>query len=446
MKKISVLNKFFGKFVIPMSYYVRRDQRYTYYNQYKKNLTKTKQEIKDYQLERLKKLIHHAYNTVPYYKELFNKLNLEPEDIKSFEDLKKIPPLTKKTVINSFNKLKSKIKYKVIEISSGGSTGNRITVLKDKRYHEISRAVVLRDLYSIGIKPGDKVAWVWGSPIENKKLTESILHRLQWKTNRRIMFNAFNFSDMELEKWLRKDLTKFKPDYMYGYANTIYEVAKFVEKNKIELPKLKKIVCSAQKLEHRDYIEKIFGCKVLDHYGSREIETIGIEDENYIMHSSDDFVLVEIGNNDEIFLTPLESYGMPLLRYANGDIGIKKSQKNKSKSPFTEFNIKIGRVVEILRTVDGKKVYSGRLNRQVADRKLNVGEFQIVQKSYDMVELNIVKDKQTNEKDVKKFVQIIKNTLGSKDVNVRYLKTYPIERSGKKISYKCLIKDENPNN
>jgi phenylacetate-CoA ligase len=249
-----------------------------------------------------------------------------------------------------------------------------------------------------------------------------------------------------LTRWLTSDLKAFNPDFIYGYADAINDISKFILKNNIRLqvPNLKKIICSAQKLDNREIIEKAFGCKVIDHYGSREVETIAIEDENYVMHSSDDFVIVELDDKNEIILTPLESYGMPLLRYKNGDIGFLKENTKNSDYPFNEFNIKVGRSVEILRSRDGKKVYSGKINRQIADKKLNIGEFQLVQRSLDEVQLNIVKGGGTVKEDIETLCQIIKDTLGTKEVIIEYLDKFPIEKSGKKISFKCLIKDERP--
>jgi phenylacetate-CoA ligase len=442
---MKLINKIYGEIMIPLSYFLRGDFRFYYFDQYTKNLLKSKKEIQKYQLEKLKKLINHAYTTVPYYKTLFDSNRLKPSDIKKVDDLKKIPILTKEIILKNFENLKSTKKYKLLEETSGGSTGNRVTVLKDKRYYSISRAISMRDLYALGLFPGDKSAWIWGSPLENSSLRKNILQRLLWKLNRRIIFNTLNYNNSDLEKWLKRDLMKFKPDYIYGYANAIYDVAKFVKKNNIKLPKIKLIICSANKLEHREFIEDVFKCQVLDQYGSREVLSIAIEDNNYVMHSSDDFVIVELDQNNNILLTPLESYGMPLLRYAIGDIGVKTKTYKKDNHPFNQFKLSIGRSSEILRNKNGNKVSSSKINSQVGKQKLNIGEFQVVQKSFDNVDLNIVKDENTSYEDIDKIKKIIKEALDIKNITVNYYKRFPLEKSGKKISYKCLIKDDEIN-
>jgi phenylacetate-CoA ligase len=245
-----------------------------------------------------------------------------------------------------------------------------------------------------------------------------------------------------MENWLKKDLMSFKPDYLYGYPNVIYEMAKLIQKKKIIIPKIKKIICSAQTLEHREFIEKIFNCKVINQYGSREILSIAIEYNNYVMHSSDDFVIVEIGKNNEIILTPLESYGMPLIRYVIGDQGIKKKSKITDTYPFQQFNIQIGRISELLNSHTGEKISSGKINMQIADQKLNIGEFQLIQKSLQDIEIKIVKDTNSNQNDIEKLKSIIRNVLGISDIKITLVEKFPLEKNGKKIGYKNLIENK----
>jgi len=439
---MSFTTKLYGKVIIPSSYYLKGDLRFAYFEEYKKNLTKSKKEIREFQLDRLKKLIRHAYDTVPYYRDLFDKYKLKPSDIRSIQDLKKIPTLDKKTIINNIDRLKSSKKYKLIEYCSGGTTGSRVVVFKDKRYEQISRAVWMRDLYSRGIEVGRKSAWIWAAELDTLPLKEKLLHRLLWRINRRIIFNPFKFTEAQLEKWLLNDFNKFRPDYLIGYSGPIYEIAKFIDKNKIDIHPLKKIMSTAEPLEHREFIEKVFKCKVVNHYGCREITTIAIEDENHVMHTSDDFVIVEVGKNNQIILTPLESYGMPLLRYVNGDMGaaLSKIRKIKSKSPFKQFNLVVGRLSDYLINKNNEKVMGPLIAHFVGEKKLTIGEFQLVQKSLKDVELNIVRDSACTEKDINEFKKMIKNILGNPKITINYLDKFPVEKNGKRIYYKCMIK------
>lgn len=439
---MDIISWIYGKIIIPSAYYLRGDSRYYYFGKYKANLTKSRKEIQKQQLVDLIKLIKHSYNTVPYYKKLFDSIGFLPEQITKIEDIKKIPPLTKEIIKDNLEDLKSLKKYSMDKCYSGGSTGNRVMIYQDKRFKQISRAVVLRDLYNVGINPGDKVAWVWSAPFDNESLKKSFKDKMLWYINRRIIFNALNYNDAELEKWLRYKFNKFKPRYIYGYANAIYDIAKFIKDNNIKIHQVDKIICSAQKLEHREYIEKVFNCKVIDQYGCREVNSIAIEDDDYVMHSSDDFVIAEVDKEDKILLTPLESYGMPLIRYEVGDVGFRNKTIKNDDYLFNRFTLSIGRSVEILRDSNGKKIHSAKINLEIAKNSLDIGEFQLIQNSIDEVVLNIVKTKNTNKKDIDKMKQIIKNALGTKTIHIKFLEKFPLEKSGKKIGYKCMIKDK----
>jgi phenylacetate-CoA ligase len=256
------------------------------------------------------------------------------------------------------------------------------------------------------------------------------------------MFNVFKFTDADLKDWLENKFNKFKPDYIYGYAGVIYDIAKFIKDKKIKLVPIKKIITTSERLEQRKFIESIFKCPVIDQYGCSEVITIAIDDQNQVMHSSDDFVLVEVNGNNEVLLTPIESYGMPLLRYKVGDVGwVRKTKKSQSKYPFKEFNIIIGRIYEFLINKNHEKISGGLIKQQVEDEDLSIREWQLVQKSIDQVELNIVYDEFTKQKSVKRLKQIIKDTLGCSKIKVKYMKSFPIEPNGKRIAFKCEIKD-----
>ena len=69
-----------------------------YYDSLKRTQYLSNDDLKKLQLNRLQKLIRHAYWQVPYYKKKFDELNLKPKDIKSLNDINKIPSLSKSDV------------------------------------------------------------------------------------------------------------------------------------------------------------------------------------------------------------------------------------------------------------------------------------------------------------------------------------------------------------
>ena len=97
----------------------------------------TYEQLEDYQNKRVQLLIKHAYLTVPYYHNLLKSLHLFPEDIKTKNDLNKLPVLTKDIVRRDPQLFISKDTYKedIIRRSTSGSSGTPFEYIIDRNIH-----------------------------------------------------------------------------------------------------------------------------------------------------------------------------------------------------------------------------------------------------------------------------------------------------------------------
>ena len=92
------------------------------YNLLKESQYWTRERIENYQLTELNKLLNYAYKNVPYYNKVFKEIMLKPDDVQNFNDLKKIPFLTKEIIRKNVDDLVSK-KYPPKElkfVTTGG--------------------------------------------------------------------------------------------------------------------------------------------------------------------------------------------------------------------------------------------------------------------------------------------------------------------------------------
>jgi len=179
------------------SYFVQGDKRYFYYDLLSKNLKISKDEIIAVQNHYIKKIISHCYDSVPYYKNLFNRMDIDPSSIKTRDDLKKIPVLTKSIIRKEFNSLKSTDEHgqKLKLVTSGGSTGNQTIISVSPYYEQMGRASTLRTNALIGWLPSDKSLWIWGAPYENQNLEKSLKAKLGIFINRRKVINAYRYKE-----------------------------------------------------------------------------------------------------------------------------------------------------------------------------------------------------------------------------------------------------------
>ena len=280
--------------------------------------------LEEYQWTKLVKLLSYSYKNVKYYRQLFDKLGINVVNIKSFQDFSKIPKLTKNTIQNNFNDLTScLIKKKDMYLdSTGGSTGQPLNYYHDKSYYEWEKAAAIRAWkYFVGFKKNELETVVWGAErdvekgLNIKRLIRSVLRE------GKLSLNTFDLDPNLIRRffWLNNII---KPRILRGYASSLFFIAKFIEENKLKINSPKVIISSAEMMwpEMRIKVENVFGAKVYDSYGCREVSQIATECGSHNgLHIVMENQYVELEDN-QILVTNLNNFGMPLIRYKIGDL------------------------------------------------------------------------------------------------------------------------------
>ena len=126
------------------------------------------EKLKEYQNIQLSKLVNHAYTHTVYYRKIFDDEGLEPTDIKTIDDITKIPFLDKKLMKDNLENMRSDaFKEKDLTMGfTGGSTGIPVGFYREKeRYAPIEKAFILREREWAGIKYRDRLASFAGSVV-----------------------------------------------------------------------------------------------------------------------------------------------------------------------------------------------------------------------------------------------------------------------------------------
>lgn len=338
-----------------------RKNQYLPYNVLKKN-----------QEEKLKDLIFFSYHNVPYYQKLFKRIKLYPEDIQKIEDLQKIPILTKDILRRNPKDFlpKNLNKQKYASASTGGSTGNPFNYRISNEDRLLD--AVLFYAYSTecaNYELGDKIAMLAGSRLLPSKKAEFI------KKFKEMMLNIKNFSSFDMSNdYLNKminELEKFKPEYLRGYASSIYLFAKYIEsENKKINFKLKGIFTTAEVLfdYQRSLIEEVFKTKVFNQYSLNDGGASAFEcEEHNGMHVDMLRSITEIvdehgnqlGANREghILATSLHNYAMPFIRYDTNDLGILSNIKCGCGRDLPLLKKIIGRESDFICTPNGNRIH-----------------------------------------------------------------------------------------
>lgn len=352
-------------------------------------------------------LVKYAVTYVPYYRDIYQKLNFDLKQETISEDIKRFPILTKDTISKNFGRLISEEKFECTYInSSGGSTGKPIEIIQDREYrqkqHDLTRFF---DTFA-GYHFGDKLALVWGAerdilyPNSIQNFINAIITKLYRNT---ITLNSFMMTNNDMFNYVQK-INSFKPNYMLAYAQSAYELAKFVRANKLNVRPFTGIITSAGTLydDMRNTIEETFGCKVFNRYGSRETGLLAMECEAHnglhINLFSQYIELLDDNNNvlpfnseecGKVIVTQLNNHVMPLIRYEIGDIAQRCALTACPCGRGLPLLKSIrGRTVNVFKKKDGTKI-DGEYFTHLFYHVNEIRRFQVIQHNYDDIEVII---------------------------------------------------------
>jgi phenylacetate-CoA ligase len=282
-------------------------------------------ELDEYQARRIQQLVKHATEHVPYYRAMFRRNGVQPEDIRSPGDLSKLPYLSKSDIVHDPQAFISEHKNgRVFKGSTSGSTGAPLTLYHDLNGIVREHAHVFRILQWTGFRHGQRRAWIRGDMIVPAVQRDPPFWRMNWSANM-LMFSSYHLSERNAEGYL-KALAAFDPVLVQAYPSSIAYLANFLHSRArtYDGRSLRGIVTSSETLlsEHKAVIEKVFGCPVIDHYGSYERVVMISHCDKGGLHVHADYGVLELAPDaecDEIVGSGFNGRIMPLLRYKTGD-------------------------------------------------------------------------------------------------------------------------------
>lgn len=378
------------------------------YNEILKLSKMNREDLQGYQKRKLEKCLLDAYKNVPYYNKELKKANLIMSDGESvnWSNYHKIPKLTKKIIKENIDNLKSNaIGIKGIYANhSGGSSGTPIEIWQDREYKEWNIANTLFYKTYGGYYLGDRELRLWGSERDLLEGKEQMSVRIRNSIYGRKELNSFKMSLENMVKYI--DIwNQYKPEWVEAYTQAIYELALFIKRNHLKVYSPKGIVTSAGTLypSMREEIEMVFGCKVFNRYGSREVGGVACNCANEVdLHLSVWNHYVEVldehmqpvrdGKVGKIYVTTLNNRIMPLIRYEIGDIAESISWNHSCK----DYNAPLlkgleGRDISVIRTREGK-IIPGEFFIHFIGVVYNTGfidKFQVIQHDYEKIEIKV---------------------------------------------------------
>ena len=361
----------------------------------------SEEEQKKVQLEKLKDLLIESYENVEYYRELFDESNIDPYSIKRFEDIKKLPILTKEDIRCNIDKMISSKSISNYLAKTGGTTGTPLKVIMDTDSIYKERAFVYKHWSKLGYDcKNSRLMTFRGVDVKGKVYKDNPIYN-------EVILSPFYLNQERIKEYVDK-INEFKPDYFSGYPSAITTFCKVLKLSGYNIePKIKGVFFISEEVSDKDknIVKEVLGCDTLSFYGHTERSVLAeeINGKYYFnrLYGYTEFIPTSIEDEFEIICTGFINRKMPLIRYRTGDIAIKTNDgyliKGRSQSMCL-----IGKNGEKV-GMGSKVVQEGIFNDLVT--------YQFVQYKKGEVEINIV-PKGEDKLIAEKLNKQITNALG----------------------------------
>lgn len=401
------------------------------------------EDIKAYQEERLRVIVRHAFESVPFYMDKYNSLGLVPEDIVTLEDLQKLPIITKDEIRKNSNKMIS-FRYKKNQLVHGhtsGTTGSPLGLVWDLGMVIMNNAVDWRQKKWAGFHLGAKHAVLLGRvtvPVGQKRPP-------YWRMNyvhNQLWLSAFHLSEKNIPYYIEK-LEKFEPKFIEGYPSTLYILARYLNAKNIVMPLNATFTSSETLFQYqKEAIENAFVCKNYDFYGLAERVVFATEcNEHNGKHLNSDYSIVEFVDGDGKNLekgqlgrmvgTSLHNMGMPLIRYMTNDVCALLDKSCTCGCKYPLIDDVTTKQEDTVITPDGRWISSSTLTHPFKLIK-NIIESQIIQEELTHLTISIVCGPKYSQKDTDLLLKGLVERLGDAiQISFVFVDSIPREKSGK---------------
>lgn len=427
-----------------------------YYHELKKSQWLSPAQMRELQERKLRRLVHHAYHHVGYYREAMDQRSLKPADIATLEDLRKLPLLDKAQVREAlyFDLLSDNHdKRRILKVTTSGSTGEPFVCYADQHQLEIRWAATLRSLEWTGWRFGDRQARLWHQTI-GMSWHQVARERIDAWLSRRIFIPAFEMSETDVERAVRR-LRRHQPVLIDGYAECFNFVADYARRHPALGLSPRGIVSSAQVLpdESRLSIEQAFRTRVFDKYGSREFSGLAYEceahqghhvvGESYVVEVLKDGRPAAPGEMGEVVVTDLNNLCQPFIRYRIGDLAVAVGADERCPCGrgLPRLGRIEGRVQSMIVGADGHVVPGSLFPHLFKDYDFVIRQFQVLQEEPGAVRLKVVKAGRFDDKVFGEALAILRQYLGEGTrIDVEFVETIPMVRTGKRQTSVSTVK------
>lgn len=421
----------------------------------------SRQQLQDYQSQRLRALVELAYSKSSYYRTVFDRCGLHPTQIRGIEDLDRLPILSKETVREHGAELLTSPKPLPgwLHGHTSGTTGSPLSLWYDRNTCVINNAVDRRQKIWGGMGENDWIGVLLGRTIVPPARKRPPFWRVN-RVQRQVWFSSFHLNPVNLERYVA-EIRRRGLRFLEGYPSTLFVLAKYLRDRGLVLP-MRAVFTSSETLHElqRKTIEAAFECRLFDFYGLAERVIFATECEVHDgKHLAEEYGITEIvdANNRPVpdgefgYLvgTSLHNTALPMIRYRTGDISAIRAQRCSCGRTLRRIESISTKAEDIVVTPDGRLISPSVLTHPFKPFD-QILESQIVQERLDQVVIKIVSSASFTEQHEQALRASVHERLGAgMGIQIIHVDAIPREPSGKfrwivsRVDHTCRLTWEN---
>ncbi len=399
---------------------------------------------------KLKALLRHACETVPFYRRMFNLNGIKSEDIRSLDDLASLPLLTKEEILQepeSF--VSSQPRTRPQPFRTSGSSGIPLVFSQDQDSITAGLVCRTRTLEAWGIKQGERYLKFHGGGLDSRLFPgittvfkQRVIAPLEDRLMNRRFASAFGMNAQELDS-LWEMMRRFRPRYIFGYPAAVEVLAGHILECGYDGRGLglELVVCMGEIVfeSQKALFREAFGCPTAEEYGAAEVGVMAYSYPCGEIHCMDDYLILEVLKKStqdragEVVVTHLENWASPLIRYKLLDMAV--PGRNEPSCPdgiaFSVLENITGRQFDMIHLPDGAVVH-GMYFDAVMRKIAGVKRYQVTQLERGGFEFRLVLDSPDLLPEVEAEIKArMDRRFGARDVVVKLVEAIPPEPSGK---------------
>ena len=354
-------------------------------------------EINEFKNEQFLRIVRHAYDTVPFYRELYDRYGVNLRSIHGLHDIAYLPVISKADVFSAGKSiLSSKYNLKSPNLLVGltsGSTGTPLRVYKTHYSQSYQFAIWWRHRARFGSQPSDsritfgaRVPYITTGIPSNPLIGSPLWRRYYLNTSYVNTHNIHQiFSVLQSKSF----------DLFEGYPSSIEFIAHLLAEADLRLTNFPRFIFTGSDQLFDSFAKSwlnVYSSKVSQTYGMAEFASNMSQCQYNVFHEDFECGHIEAVSiidslSKRLILTGWANPVMPFIRYDIGDTAIPfkgKCSCGRESSAFTSLS---GRSEDFILTEDGRKITG---MNQVIEYAVNVSQVQIVQTSCNSVVFKIV--------------------------------------------------------